>query len=244
MRTGERYWHWIPETVEPEVNVDIHLVYEDEALIVIDKPAPLPLQPCGRFNRNTLQHIVQLAYRPQKPRPAHRLDAHTTGLVVFTRTRAFASQVQPQFARGEVERRYLARIQGHPALDHFVSEAAIREGPGELGAPDVDDADELSARTEFEVLRRLADGTTLIEARPRTGRTNQIRVHLWQLGFPLCGDLVYLPNGGRGNTQTLPLTAALLCLHAWQLAFKHPLTHQPVQFSTPPPEWAVEAARR
>jgi UPF0176 protein len=242
VRAGERYWHWIPETIEPPVSSDIRLVHEDEALIVIHKPAPLPLHPCGRFNRNTLQHIIQLAYQPQKPRPAHRLDANTTGLVVFTRTRAFASLLQPQFARGQVEKRYLARVQGHPPEDRFACDAAISDEPGDLGAREVDEENGLEARTEFTVLERLADGTSLIEARPLTGRTNQIRVHLWELGFPICGDPVYLPNRGRGTTQTLSLTDPPLCLHAWKLGFKHPVTRQPVEFTAPQPSWAAEAA--
>lgn len=242
VRAGERYWRWIPETIEPPVSADIRILHEDEALIIFHKPAPLPLHPCGRFNRNTLQHIVQQVYHPQKPRPAHRLDANTTGLVVFTRTRAFAGRLQPQFAQGRVEKLYLARIQGHPSEDRFVCEAPISEEPGELGAREVDEENGLTARTEFAVLQRLPDGTTLLEARPLTGRTNQIRVHLWDLGFPICGDPAYLLNRTRGQTQTLGLDAPPLCLHAWKLTFEHPVTRQPVSFTAPEPSWAAEAA--
>lgn len=242
VRAGERYLHWIPETMEPPVNPDIVLLHEDEALIVLHKPAPLPVHPCGRFNRNTLQHIIQNVYRPEKPRPAHRLDANTTGLVVFTRTRHFAGLLQPQFARNEVEKRYLARVQGHPTEDSFVSESAISSEPGELGAREVDEENGLSARTSFRVLTRFPDGTTLLEARPYTGRTNQIRVHLWELGLPICGDPVYLPARQRGATQTLGLTDPPLCLHAAALQFVHPVTRQRVEYRAPLPAWSEATA--
>ncbi len=114
VREGERYWHRRAEAVEPDVNADIRILHEDEALIVVDKPAPLPTGPGGGFHRNTLQAMLREVYAPQKPRPAHRLDPDATGLVVFTRTAAFAKLVQPQFERGEVEAIYLARIHGHP----------------------------------------------------------------------------------------------------------------------------------
>ena len=94
------------------------------------------------------------------------------------------------------------------------------------------------ARTEFRVRQRNADGTALLEARPLTGRTNQIRVHLWHLGFPVCGDAAYLPGGKIGRTQTLAVADPPLCLHAWRVRFVHPLTNEPVEFTAPLPAWA------
>jgi len=208
--------------------------------LVINKPAPLPIHPSGRFNRNTLQAILQTVYHPQKPRPAHRLDANTTGLVVFTRTRHFAKFVQPQFERGDVEKTYLARVMGHPPQDTFFCDAPIGEEPVNAGARQVDTENGLPARTEFRVIRRDPDGTALLEARPLTGRTNQIRLHLWHLGFPICGDPVYLPGHALGNRQTLPLGEPPLCLHAWKLTFRHPLTKKATTFEAPTPDWSFE----
>ena len=76
---------------EPAVNGAVEILHEDEALIVVNKPAPLPMHAGGRFHLNTLQHILNAAYHPQTPHPAHRLDANTTGLVLVARTRAFAA---------------------------------------------------------------------------------------------------------------------------------------------------------
>jgi RluA family pseudouridine synthase len=237
VRAGERYLHLLPATREPDVNVDIRIVYEDEAIIVLNKPAPLPLHPSGRFNRNTLQYFLHAVYRPQRPRPAHRLDANTSGLVIFARTRHFAGLLQPQFERGEVEKFYLARVQGHPPLDEFVGDKPISAAAGELGARS-GDADGLAARTEFRVLARDADGTSLLEVRPLTGRTNQIRVHLWELGWPICGEQSYLPGQLLGETQTHGLDDPPLCLFAQRLAFTHPLTGQRLRFTADPPAWA------
>jgi UPF0176 protein len=234
VRAGNLFLHHLPNTREPDVSADIRLVHEDEAMIVVNKPAPLPTHPSGRFNRNTLSHILAQVYRPQKPRPAHRLDANTTGLIVFARTAHFAKLLQPQFEAGTVEKTYLARVLGHPPEDAFNSTAPIRSTAGVLGGRDVD-PEGLPARTDFRVLRRDPDGTTLMEVRPRTGRTNQIRVHLWELGWPVVGDTAYLPDQKMGETQTIPVNAPPLCLHAWRLAFVHPVSGEWVAFEAPPP---------
>jgi len=238
VRAGERYLHLIPATREPDVNPQIEIIHEDEAIIVVNKPAPLPLHPSGRFNRNTLQSILHTVYAPQVPRPAHRLDANTSGIVVFARTRHFAGLIQPQFERGEVQKVYLARVQGHPPQDTFRCELPISDSAGDLGSRTVDEAGGLPAVTEFRVLNRFADGTSLLEARPITGRTNQIRVHLWQLGWPICGEQTYLPGKELGDTQTHAVDSPPLCLQSSRLKFLHPLTRQTWEFSSPQPEWA------
>ena len=237
VRAGERYRHIFPHVTEPDVNGAVEILHEDEALIVLHKPAPLPMHAGGRFYRNTLQHILNEVYHPQKPHPAHRLDANTTGLVLVTRTRHFAGRLQPQFARGQVEKTYLVRVQGQPAEAAFSCDAPISAESGELGSREVDAEGGREARTEFRVRERKDDGTTLLEARPLTGRTHQIRVHLWHLGFPVCGDAVYLPGQTLGDTQTLAVGDRPLCLHAWRIKCVHPLTNQPVEFVAPPPAW-------
>jgi 23S rRNA-/tRNA-specific pseudouridylate synthase len=95
----------------------------------------------------------------------------------------------------------------------------------------------LTAVTDFRVLKRFADGTSLLEVFPRTGRTNQIRIHLWSLNYPLCGDLTYTSGGQIGETQTLPIDAPPLCLLAQQIAFTHPLTKERMVFQTELPDW-------
>lgn len=236
VRAGERYYHRVPGTVEPAVNAALEVLHEDEALIVVNKPAPLPVHPSGRYNRNTLHYFLQSVYKPQKPRAAHRLDANTSGVMVIARTRHFAGLLQPQFAQGKVEKLYVVRVQGHPKEERFSCEAPIGGEPVELGLREVD-AEGLPARTEFRTLKRLEDGSALLEARPLTGRTNQIRIHLQELGVPVCGDPVY--GAERQHAQTLAIDAQPLCLHAWKLGFEHPVSKERVSFEAPLPPWAA-----
>ncbi len=237
VRSGERYYHCLPLQSEPDINLDLKILYEDEALIVLEKPAPLPVHPGGRFNRNTLQTVLSQVYAPQKPHPAHRLDANTTGLLLVARTRHFAGLLQPQFIRGEVGKTYLARVQGHPKDDSFECNEPISDGTLEVGARYIDEQGS-EARTVFRVLRRDPDGTSLLEACPITGRTNQIRVHLWHLGFPICGEQMYLSERRRGCTQTARPEDAPLCLHAKKLSFYHPVTRQRMEFEGRNVDWA------
>ncbi len=238
VRAGERYLHWLPNTCEPDVNAAIEFLWEDDALIVINKPAPLPMHPSGRFNRNTLTFIVGEVYAPERPRLCHRLDGNTTGVAILAKTKHAAHIVQAQFDHGGVRKRYVARVQGHPVHDTFACDAPISADAGVAGSRTIDEVAGLAARTEFTVLARLPDGTSLVEARPLTGRTNQIRVHLWELGLPIVGDQAYLPNHQHGEIQTGSIDDAPLCLHAHQIEFRHPLDEKLHTFTAPLPAWA------
>ena len=237
VRGGERYHHLIPATVEPDVNADIKILHEDDCLIVINKPAPLPMHPCGRFNRNTLSYILSQVYG-KTIRSAHRLDANTSGVLVMCTTRHTASLVHPQFEHGKVHKRYLALVAGSPQDNEFECDAPISQEPGVVGTRTVD-PNGLPARTKFTVIDRLDDGTTLLEACPLTGRTNQIRIHLWHLGMPIVGDPIYLPDQAIGERQTLSVDDPPLCLHAASITLKHPRTKETITFDAPLPSWAM-----
>lgn len=234
--SGERYHHILPSMVEPEVNANIQILFEDKSIIIVNKPAPLPIHACGQFNRNTVMHIMAEAYRPERPRVAHRLDSNTTGVIVMSRTKHIAGLLQPQFQRREVEKAYIARIHGHPEHDEFACDAPISAENGAVGVRTIE-AGGLESLTEFTTLARCDDGTAFIEARPITGRTNQIRLHLWHLGIPIVGDPLYLPDNQVGPKQTLSLTDPPLCLHAKRIAFTHPLSGDRVSFEAPAPDW-------
>jgi len=237
VRGGERVVQTFPADVEPSVSANIRVLHEDEAILLVHKPAPLPMHASGRFHRNTLQSILNEVYAPKYPRPAHRLDSNTTGLVLFARTRHFSRVLQQQFIHGTVDKRYLVRAQGHPAQDVFFSESAISSEPDVMGTRKVDE-DGLASRTDFTVIERCADGTSLLEAKLGTGRTNQIRIHLWELGMPVVGDPAYLADRKIGDTQTLKPEDPPLQLHAWKLSFDHPGTGKRMEFETERPQWA------
>lgn len=237
VKAGQRLQHWFPGVVEPDVDMNVGVLYEDASIVVLNKPAPLPMHAGGRFVHNTLNYVLDHLYAPQQLRPAHRLDANTTGIVVTARTRYIAGRIQPQFARGAVTKKYLVRVHGQPSADRFACDAPISVASGEAGSRFIDAEGGQHARTEFDVLQRFADGTTLLEARPLTGRTNQIRVHLWHLGLPVCGDQTYLRGGEIGASQTRKLDEPPLCLHAWRIEFEHPVRRERVSFEAPPPAW-------
>ncbi len=239
VRSGERVLQIFPADIEPPVSADIRVMHEDEAILVVHKPAPLPMHPSGRFHRNTLQHLLNAVYAPKYPRPVHRLDANTSGLVIFARTRHFCRMLQQQFIAGRVDKRYLVQVHGHPPQDLFFSVAPISPEPDTLGTRIIDETNGQPARTDFRVIAREMDGTALIEAKLETGRTHQIRLHLWQMGWPVVGDPAYLSDKRIGDTQTLDPCAPPMRLHAWKLSFAHPADGRTMIFKTEYPAWAV-----
>jgi RluA family pseudouridine synthase len=233
---GECFDQLEPQQVEPDVNGAIELLHEDDELIVISKPAGLPVHPCGRFNRNTLRHILNLAWFPERPHLVHRLDAGTSGIMLLCRRKRIARVIAEQFEKRTVKKTYLARVHGHPLEDVFECRLPIGREHSEGGVR-LPEEGGLEAVTEFEVLERGTDGTTLLRARPLTGRTHQIRAHLWALGFPVLGDPAWLPDGRSGENRTPDIAGPGLQLHAESLQLRGP-AGEPIEFVAPPPEWA------
>lgn len=239
VREGQQFIHHRPETVEPEINPNIELLHEDTWLIVVNKPAPLPTHPSGRFNRNTLTSILEQAYPQQKLRVAHRIDANTSGVVLLSRKAEASRFVQPQFSNGQVKKQYFARIHGHPEWLERTCRIAIEDEPSEGGSRQVTDCqDAANCVTHFRIIHRFDDGSSLVHACPETGRTHQIRVHLAHLGFPIVGDPLYLRCGQIGSNQTLSIFEKPMCLHAHSLSIIHPVSREYVTYRAPCPPWA------
>jgi 23S rRNA pseudouridine1911/1915/1917 synthase len=224
-------------------------VYRDEALLVLDKPAGLPIHPTARYHAATLvAQLKQLYGADFRADPAHRLDRETSGLLVCARTVEVSRVLGKAFAGGEVHKEYLAICEGAPP-DEFAVDAAITEGTELIRiAVRIDPVQGKPARTRFVVQRRFQkDGAefALVRCFPETGRQHQIRIHLHHRGFPLVGDKMYGPDPGyfdRFSKRTLEPEAWVRlrlprhALHAARVEFKHPLSGERVSFESPLPE--------
>jgi len=239
VRGGEEFEHVFPDTVEPDVNPEVTIVGEDESIVIVDKPAPLPVHASGRFERNTLIAFLRHAYTNERLRVVHRLDANTSGLVALARTKDAARSMAAEFEKATVGKRYLARCLGRPSEQTFVCEMPISAERGKGGTRTVDPNNGKAARTRFRAIKSCSDGTTLVEAIPETGRTNQIRIHLWSLGMPVMGDPSYLPGERIEASQTLGVKDPPMCLHAAELTFTHPTSGRAVTWRSPVPRWAT-----
>ena len=224
----------IPNTVEPAISPELHVLYEDQDILVLSKPSPLPMHPSGRFNKNTLVWLAREAWPDLTLKPVHRLDANTTGVLVCGKTAHAARSLVAQFREQRVQKHYLARVDGVPSTPTFTIDAAIAQRPSRAGTRSIQ-SDGQPARTDVRLLCRFQDGTSLLKLRPHTGRTHQIRLHLHTAGLPIVGETAYT----RAADPTTGLTHAepLLCLHAARLGFHHPTTETWMEHEAPPPPW-------
>lgn len=238
VREGERFDQLAPMSVEPDVSVDIRVLHEDDEFIILSKPAPLPVHACGRFNRNTLRNILNMVWFPCRPHIVHRLDANTSGVMVLCKRKRVSSIIQKQFENRLVEKTYIAKVHGHPADDQFSCNARLGREAEQGGVHPIDPEGN-DASTAFEVIQRLDDGTSLVRAIPLTGRTNQIRAHLWHLGFSIIGDPAYLPGQQLGSNHTLLPSEPPMCLHAASIRFRD-ADQKELFFEAEAPAWARE----
>ena len=232
----------VPAPVEaavtaPEPDVEVPVVFVDEDVIVVDKPASMVVHPGagnagGTMVSGLLARFPELAGvgEPDRPGVVHRLDKGTSGLLVVARTpRAYESLVTQLTAR-TVERTYLALVWGRPEPATGVVDAPIgrsRRDPTRMAVTSTG----REARTRYEVRQRFTQpiDASLLECKLETGRTHQIRVHLGAIGHPIVGDPRY-----RGARTSFPAPRPFL--HAHALAFDHPATGERVSFSSPLPD--------
>lgn len=194
---------------EPVADRTLDVVYEDDAIRVFNKGAPLPVHPSGRYFKNSLTELLKEAYPDETPRPVQRLDALTTGLIVFAKSRQAASHLMHEFQGHRVDKEYLALVEGVPSGKSFVVDAPIGKVPDAARAVGSQTRNPKPAVTHFECLSTL-NGRTLLRAVPRSGRTNQIRVHLAHRGLPVVNDPVYGRKTEDGHRYGL---------HAYRLRF-------------------------
>jgi len=227
-----------PCDVTPEA-IPLDALYEDDDLIVINKPPGLVVHPCPGHHAHTLVNALLHHCRGQlsgiggveRPGIVHRLDHYTSGCLVVAKNDAAHRALQAQFKSRDVTKHYLALVWGVPRLSRGRIEAAIGRSARDRKKMMVVRRGGREAVTEFEVLKSFG-GASLVRCDLHTGRTHQIRVHLAALGHPVVGDTVY----GPGRRHELTKLAGRQMLHAHVLAFDHPRTHKRLEFTAPLPQ--------
>jgi 23S rRNA pseudouridine1911/1915/1917 synthase len=219
-----------PPHLEPE-NIPLKIVYEDADLLVVDKPAGLPVHPAPGHPSHTLINAI-LNYLPAlgadadslRPGIVHRLDKDTSGLLLVAKNRLAQANLSQQFKNRTVKKTYITLVRGKLTPERGTIEAAIGRDPSHRQRMAVV-AKGREARTEYRVIRYIG-GYSLLEIKPETGRTHQIRVHLAAIGFPVVGDATYGLKFPRLPRQFL---------HANKIAFRLPSTGAFVEFESPLP---------
>jgi len=216
--------------------VPFEIVYEDEQLMVVDKPAGVVTHPAPGHSGTTLSEALG-----GWARMVHRLDKDTSGLLVVARTDEVRAALQAMIKAREVTREYTALVEGHPDAESGTIDAPIGRDRGNRTVMSTRTDRARDAVTHFEVLERLPR-TALLRVRLETGRTHQIRAHLAAIGHPVVGDPQY---GGRESGRRVGLGRQFL--HASKLMFRHPLTRELVRCESKPPvelSHALDTARR
>jgi 23S rRNA pseudouridine1911/1915/1917 synthase len=243
---GERLEVEIPEgrptALQPE-EVDLRVAYEDEHLLIVDKPAGVVVHPSAGHATGTLVHgllgrAIAGGEEAERPGIVHRLDRDTSGLLVVARSDEAHRRLQRLLRARKIEREYLTLVHGRPRSRSGRIEAAIGRDRTDPTRISLDTATPRNAVTDFDVVELFAHHA-LLRVRLQTGRTHQIRVHLGAIELPVAGDPVYGIAGDLGLERQF--------LHAARLAFEHPFTGERVEVSSPLPpglEAALEQARR
>lgn len=235
VKAGDLAVHTSEPKIEPAVNTTIELLYADEDIWIINKPSPLPVHASGRFKRNTLLEILELAFPNDEFKLLHRIDANTTGIVLIAKNKVAANTIREQFEAKNIQKTYIALVEGIIQENNITSIQSIGNEVLVGGAREVDEQGKKS-ETEIEVVeRRIDKNQTLLKVTPLTGRTNQIRLHLADLGYPIVGDLGHQDKNYFINKPFTYPTDSLF-LHAYQISFQHPTTGITLSFEAPIPE--------
>jgi 23S rRNA pseudouridine1911/1915/1917 synthase len=242
VREGEVVLIVRPPFAEPLAPTSFDVVYEDEAMLVIDKPAGLPVHPSATYHKNTLTFILRERYPEATPHIAHRLDRETSGVLVCARSLDDERALKLQFERRETRKTYLAIVRGRVEDDGGLIDAPLGRPDEGLHVLMEVRADGAPSRTRFEVVAR-APEHSLVSLTPETGRQHQLRVHLAALGHPIVGDKLYGPEGvapfleynETGMTPALEsrLGHARQALHAHRLGLRHPRSGEDIVLTAP-----------
>ncbi len=241
VKEGDRIVVETPEAVEPEIQaepMDLDILYEDQDVILINKPKGMVVHPAAGHYSHTLVNGLMYHCRDQlsgingvmRPGIVHRIDMDTTGVLIVCKNDAAHNSIAAQLKEHSIVRRYQAIVHGKVKEDEGVVDGPIGRHPVDRKKMSINYKNGKPAVTHYRVLKRF-DRYTYIECRLETGRTHQIRVHMASIRHPLLGDRVYGPSscpvpGLEGQT-----------LHAGVLGFIHPRTGEYMEFTAPLPSY-------
>ena len=237
LQTGDRLSLDIRDGENPDapdaVDLPIDILYEDDELVVPSKPAGMPTHPSRDHYRDTVANALSYRYLtrgiPFVFRPINRLDRDTSGLLLVARNKLSAGRMTDAMRHGEIHKSYLAVLEGEDCPGSGCIDRPLRRSAASIIVREVcneTDAGAEPSRTLFRVLAR-GDGCVLVEAKPVTGRTHQLRVHFASIGHPIVGDTLYGHPDARIGRQAL---------HARTLTFPHPATGERMTLTAPLPD--------
>ncbi|MBC7385829.1 MAG: RluA family pseudouridine synthase [Cryobacterium sp.] len=243
---------------EPEVDFNYRVLFEDDVLFVVEKPANLPVHPSGRFFFNTLLiHLKTQAATRALTKPlesdelfylAHRIDKETSGVLVLTKDAVSCANIVAQFAQRKTEKKYLAIVRGTPPDAFEIDQPIARSKSSKISLKMECMTEEEGGQVASTKFKRVATrgDFSLIEAYPKTGRQHQIRIHAEKAGFPLVGDKLYGVDEEFAllfydrDRLTPEAEARLLiprhALHATELTFNHPTSGERMTVKSPLPK--------
>lgn len=208
LKKSDSVFHHNPKVIEPSVPDEVEILKETEDWIAVFKPAPLPMHPGGRYFKNTLTAILEdIGYADLKI--VHRLDAVTSGIVLFAKNKTFAQKAMKEFAEGRVQKTYFAEISGQPKENRITIDTPIKRKTGFVFESNPDLTNAKPAETTFTVVDR-KDDTAIIKCEPKTGRTHQIRLHLEHWGYPIVDDPIYGINGDKTSKKAQKTAISLV----------------------------------
>lgn len=221
----------------PPVNLDFPIVYEDEDIVVVNKPAGMPIHPSMKNYKNTLGNAAAYYFsakgQPFVYRCINRLDKDTTGLTILAKNMLSCSVLYDEMFSREIHREYLAIVEGADIGDEGIVDLPLGRKPDSAIERMVDMKNGERAITHYKVVKRLKNcdgiskGLALLSLELETGRTHQIRVHMKQIGHPLVGDFLYNPESILMTRQAL---------HSYRLTLRHPITGEMLCFEAELPE--------
>lgn len=214
----------------PPSDIPLDIVYEDEDIIVVNKPAGMPIHPSMNHYENSMANALAWYYQTQgKPfifRCCNRLDRDTSGLTVVAKHLVSGSILSDMSCRRQIHREYLAIAKGEVFPSSGTINAPLSRKPGTIIERFVDFEHGEPAVTHYRTIS-VKNGHSLVSLRLETGRTHQIRIHMKYIGFPLIGDYLYNPDMSRITRQAL---------HSYRLSFTHPITGEHMEFIAPIPD--------